>query len=676
MGKQKKTNKNQSMKLGFAAKLIAQLAVLMLVVCGTLTIVSYSKSSSIITETIESNLADRAAENAGILEQRMSQWFSETATLARREGVASMDWATQKPIFISEAERLGYIEFQISDTTGQSMIPSSDTPFDLWDQENYQISLAGENYITAPLVSQADGKLIMVVTTPIYNADETEIVGVLGANITAEQFNEIVQEIDLGENGYAYILDENGNRIADKDINVVIEGNNDIEKYEGKSGYEDYVAVQKAMVNGETGVSEYTYEGVDYYVAYQPLGNQGWSIALAMPKDDVLSDVVGLRNFMIGLMIFFILVACGFSVIIARSIKKPLDKMKDFAKELSDGNMGYSIEEKRKDEFGETCGALNTAQQNIRGLLLNISNNAQGLSAAGEELTATTEEILARLETIDVSVGEVVQGCEENKDCVEDVLTYVGQLQQSVELLNEKARLQSDSAGEFKNRALAVQETAKAAIENSREMCVQQHEKMAAAIEAGKVVEEVRIMADGIGEISEQINLLSLNASIEAARAGEAGRGFAVVATEIGNLANQTQKTVGTIQETIQKVQEAFEVLSQNGEALLTFVDEEVQQQFDAYLNTGEHYYNDSQYVYALSEEQAQMVEGMVRAIEEVTRAVEHVENTSTASLESTTNIQDEISHTTTGMGEVVKATESIAESAEELNQSALEFKM
>ena len=199
---------------------------------------------------------------------------------------------------------------------------------------------------------------------------------------------------------------------------------------------------------------------------------------------------------------------------------------------------------------------------------------------------------------------------------------------------------------------------------------------MSEAIEAGKVVEEVRMMADGIGEISEQINLLSLNASIEAARAGEAGRGFAVVATEIGNLANQTKNTVVTIQDTIQKVNEAFGVLSQNGQELLSFVDTEVQHQFDAYLNTGEHYYNDSEYVYALSEEQAEMVESMVRAIEEVTRAVEHVETSSMESLENTTNIMDEISHTTTGMGEVVKATESIAESAEELNQNTLQFKM
>lgn len=672
MSKQKTNRKGMS----FAAKLILQLVVLMSVVCGLLSVVAYNMSSTMITENIEENLQNRAAENAALLEARIDRWYSESATLARREGVAGMNWETQKPIFISEAERLGYIEFQVSDTTGKSMIPSSDVPFDLWDQWNYQITLAGDNYITPPLVSQADGKLIMVVTTPIYNASETEIVGVLGANVTAEQFNEIVQDIDLGENGYAYILDENGTRIADKDINVVIEGHTDVVDYAGKAGYEDYVATQEAMIAGETGVAEYTYEGVEYFVAYQPLGDQGWSIALAMPKDEVLADVATLRTFMVGIAGFSVAIAVVFSIIIANGIKKPLNKMKDFAKELSDGNMGYTIEEKRKDEFGQTCDALNVAQQNIKSLILNISNNAQGLSAAGEELTATTQEILARLETVDTAVGVVVQGCEENKDCVEDVKGFVEQIQQNVELLNEKAQLQSVRAGEFKNRAIEVQRTAKEAIENSREMCAQQHEKMAAAIEAGKVVEEVRVMADGIGEISEQINLLSLNASIEAARAGEAGRGFAVVATEIGNLANQTQKTVGTIQETIQKVRDAFEVLSMNGQELLTFVDEDVQQQFDAYLSTGEHYYNDSEYVYELSEEQAEMVENMVHAIEEVTRAVEHVENTSTASLENTTNILDEITHTTTGMGEVVTATESIAESAEELNGNALQFKM
>lgn len=88
--------------MGFAAKLVAQLALLMLVVCGTLTVVSFNKSSTIITETIESNLADRAAENAAVLEEKMEQWFSESATLARREGIAGMDWATQKAMVAGE----------------------------------------------------------------------------------------------------------------------------------------------------------------------------------------------------------------------------------------------------------------------------------------------------------------------------------------------------------------------------------------------------------------------------------------------------------------------------------------------------------------------------------------------------------------------------------------------
>lgn len=211
--------------------------------------------------------------------------------------------------------------------------------------------------------------------------------------------------------------------------------------------------------------------------------------------------------------------------------------------------------------------------------------------------------------------------------------------QENIERLNEKAKLQKDKSAEFKERALKVQGTASAAIEDSRTMCEQQREHLLEAIEAGKVVGEVRVMADGIGEISEQINLLALNASIEAARAGENGKGFAVVANEIGHLADQTRQTVKVIQETIQKVQEVFEMLSGNSQKLLEFVDEEVQTQFDAYLNTGEQYFGDSEYVYKMSSEQEAMVEHIVNAVDQVMGAMEKVSGTSTASLENTSKI-------------------------------------
>lgn len=486
-----------------------------------MTFVSYNKSSGIIQENIRENMQNRADENAAIFEQKLLQKASEMETLARREGISSMDWSRQEPIAAQEAERLGYERIQISDANGMTRIPGGGEPFSLADKENFKISLGGKTNITAPLFSESDNKLIMIVTTPIYNPEGTKIVGVLGGVITAEQFNQIVQEIELGKAGYAYILSETGKRIADKDIEVVKEGRVDVEAYAEQSGYEEYIKTQKAMIAGEKGINSYCYEGTDYIAAYCPIGNTGWSIALAVPEQETLKDVSALKNFMLTLAVVFVLLSVIVSMFIARTIKKPLVKIETFAGELSKGNMNYQIQEKRRDEFGQTCDALNLAQENTRNLIKNILGHSQGLSAAGEELTATTEEIMSRLETIDEAAGNVVVGCEENKDSVQTVKSFVERMQENADLLNEKAKLQSQKAGEFKNRALGVQETARGAIENSREVCSEQRKKLMEAIEAGKVVEEVKIMADGIGEISGQINLLALNASIEAARAQE-----------------------------------------------------------------------------------------------------------------------------------------------------------
>ena len=156
----------------------------------------------------------------------------------------------------------------------------------------------------------------------------------------------------------------------------------------------------KSNRKGQQGISKYAYEGVEYYVAYYPLEYQGWSIALAMPKEEVMKDVNSLRNYMTILTGLFLLVGVIISILIARTIKKPLRKINRFAEELSNGNMCYEIHVTRKDEFGHSCAALNVAKQNIRKLVRDIADNAQGLSSAGEELTATTDEISSRLEMI------------------------------------------------------------------------------------------------------------------------------------------------------------------------------------------------------------------------------------------------------------------------------------
>jgi methyl-accepting chemotaxis protein len=651
-----------------------QIFLLLLAVSATLTFTSYNRSSKVVQSSIEENLTNSAKENAALFAQILKQRATEIETLGRREGITGMNWDIQEPIVVSEAKRLGYERIQISSPDGTTRV-SGQKPFDLSSKDNFKLSLSGVTNITTPLFSEADNQLIIIATTPIID-DKGTILGVIGGVITADQLNEIVQNIDVGQGGYAYIIDGKGVRIADKDISVVAEKRLDVETFAAEPGYEDYVNVQKLMIAGETGFSEYNYEGTDYFVSYCPIAGTSWSIAVNLPKEEGLKSIVSLKNFMISITVVFLVLGALVSLLITTGIKKPLNKMKTFALNLADGNLYESIEVKAKDEFGETCDALNHAKDNVRNLIAAIIDRSQELSAAGEELSATTEEITSRFGTINDSTVKVLSDSENNMYSLREIMSSIIEITSNMDNLNMQTDKQSDSSTDFKNRAVAVQKTAQEAIQSSRVIYKTQQQKILAAMEAGKVVEEIKVMADAIGGIAEQTNLLALNASIEAARAGEHGRGFAVVASEVSKLADQSQKSVATIQITIEKVQEAFENLSDNGQQLLGFIDNEVQAQFDAYLNAGEHYYADAETVYEISSKVKELVSDMAKSVNAVNKAITDVNGRTGMTLESTSEIQENLSRTVSVMEDIANTTENLAELATDLNASTLQFKV
>nr|WP_308743563.1 methyl-accepting chemotaxis protein [uncultured Anaerocolumna sp.] len=694
--------------ISIGIKLMIQIFLLLLIVCSTLTVISYLKSSAEMKNSIRDNLTNSVKNNAELFSQVLSQRKAEMETLGRREGITSMNWAIQEPIVVSEAERLGYERIQISAPDGRTRVAGKD-PFDLSEKENFKLSMTGVTNITEPLFSESDNKLIIIVTTPIVDKNNT-IIGTIGGVITASQLNEIVQNIEVGTGGYAYIIDELGVRIADKDIAVVEEKRVDVETFAAEPGYEKYVEVQKAMMEGKAGFSEYIYEDIEYFVSYCPIEGTSWSFAVCLPSQEGLKSIDNLKNFMISITIAFLIIGIIVSIVISISIKKPLNKMKTFALNLSKGNLTEQIDVNRKDEFGETCTALNLAKENMRKLILSKGNlteqidvnrkdefgetctalnlakenmrkliagivdKSQELSAAGEELTATTEEITSRFGTINVSTVAVVSDSQNNMDSVKDIMSAVKEITNNMDYLNHQTNKQSENSEKFKNRAIAVQKTAQDAIQASREVYKSQQKKIIDAIEAGKVVEEIKVMADVIGDISAQTNLLALNASIEAARAGEHGRGFAVVASEVGRLAEQTQSTVATIQTTIEKVQDAFINLSENGHHLLKFIDEEVQSQFDAYLNTGEQYYDDSESLYQMTVEFNDLVNSISNSVSSVNNAIVDVNDRTGKSLDSTSEIQIQLGHTVTVMEDVAHTTENLAQLAMDLSEATMQF--
>jgi methyl-accepting chemotaxis protein len=164
----------------------------------------------------------------------------------------------------------------------------------------------------------------------------------------------------------------------------------------------------------------------------------------------------------------------------------------------------------------------------------------------------------------------------------------------NVESVRDEVIVISDKTGtineysiEMKSNADKMESDAKVSMAQTNEKLAEILEVLNQAIEDSKSVDQVNSLTNDILGISQQTNLLSLNASIEAARAGEAGKGFAVVADEIRQLAESSGQTANRIQEINGVVMHAVHNLSGNANNLVEYVQESILPEFENFVNHG-----------------------------------------------------------------------------------------
>ncbi|SHI81342.1 methyl-accepting chemotaxis protein [Lutispora thermophila] len=382
-----------------------------------------------------------------------------------------------------------------------------------------------------------------------------------------------------------------------------------------------------------------------------------------MVKTDYLFAIIVVTS---SLLVAFVLFTF---VILSRKISRLTDisnKMTELSN--NEGDLTSQLQIKSKDEVGKIGTAFNKMVSNLRSLISEVNDTTELVASETKKLEATIMEVSTRMKGINQSVEEITGGAEELSATTEEVNAFIEEISSAAIQLETRAEEARKSSQEIHERAVAIKNESANAMERGNVLYEEKYDVIEKAIQQGQVVDEVRIMADSIGDIAAQTNLLALNAAIEAARVGEAGKGFAVVADEVRKLAEQSSEAVSKIHSVVEKVEAAFKNLSVGSSELLEFLSNEMKPSYQLLMNTGDQYSKDAEFINKMADEILSAVRTMRESIEQVSGSIQNVSAIAEESAAGTEEIYGTVS-------ESVEEVEGLVKSAKEQQEMALKLK-
>lgn len=375
--------------------------------------------------------------------------------------------------------------------------------------------------------------------------DGSDTVRVIAADMTLDRISVIVNSFIEMHDAEAFLVDKDSSVIlASRDSDL-------ISKTLGADGQSAFYKDVEKKVSGKS----YDFCTLDgNMTVFKEVNGTNWLLVSYVPTNVVLADLVGLRNHMIIFSIISILVLCVLIERVTHVVIRPVKEMTRVITSMASGDFTVSMKVKGNDEIAVMGRSVEHFIASMKEMIRQMghvsdrlekqagsSKNVSGeMNSAANIQSQSMTELNATVDQLSVSVNEIAQNAtqlagvvadtKEDSDKVED------KMRTTVEV-SEKGKADMESVGNALHN-----------IEISIHNLEEAVDKVGTA--SGEIVDIIKL----IGDIAEETNLLSLNASIEAARAGEAGRGFAVVASQIGVLAKNSADSVAHITSLINEI--------------------------------------------------------------------------------------------------------------------------
>ncbi|WP_024656061.1 methyl-accepting chemotaxis protein [Pseudomonas syringae USA007] len=384
--------------------------------------------------------------------------------------------------------------------------------------------------VTEPYIAASSGKLVMTIATPV--KIQNQFAGVAGADISLDSVSKIINSLNFDGHGYAFLVSAEGKILVHPDSKLVLKNIN-----------EAYPVNTPKIATGVTEIDSGKQPEIISFTPVQGVATANWYVALVLEQDSAYAMLTEFRTSAITAMVVVVMVIILLLGLLIRVLMQPLHQMGRAMRDIADGegDLTKRLAITSHDEFGALAESFNHFVERIHTSIREVASTAAQL---GEVATRVVKVSNASMSNSDQQANRT-----------ESVAAAINELGAAAQEIAQNAartsQQSSDASGLASDGQGVVQQTIKAMNELSgkiSESCVNIESLNGKTANIGQILEVIT-------SISQQTNLLALNAAIEAARAGEAGRGFAVVADEVRNLAHRTQDSAQQVQKMIEELQ-------------------------------------------------------------------------------------------------------------------------
>ncbi|WP_397334256.1 methyl-accepting chemotaxis protein [Oceanobacillus sojae] len=537
--------------------------------------------------------------------------------------------------------------------------PETELPegFDVRDRPWYieAMESPGDLIISDPYPTEAsDGDMVVTLSKTLADGS-----GVVGIDLSMDFVQEMASSVEIGESGYPVLLDRDGN--------IIFHPGNEA----GEQMEESFINQVSAQ---DAGAFEYTENNESKILVYDTNEFTGWTLAGSIDYSEVQNNAASIMKALIIVMIVAFLIGCVINAVTIQSILRPINGLKRRAKVISTGDLTEEIKVVKNDEIGQLGTAFNEMQGSLRALIRDVEVNAQQVAASAEELNANADQMTNSSEQVSLAVQEVsssaehqLNGTEDSVNSLEEVSTGVGRIVESSTKVSEYVTQmsgQADVGGQAVSNTLNQMTSIQSSVEDT-------NKDITSLLERSK---EVNTILKAITDISEQTNLLALNAAIEAARAGEHGKGFAVVADEVRKLAEQSKASAGEISTIVQGIQNDVQNAVEKMERVASSVNDGLDVSYDAIDKFGE-IIRTSNSIKPQMEEVTAISEQMSAAVEQVTATANNLAAIARTNAASSEEVAASTEEQLASMQEISASAKSLSSMAEQLTEKVKAYK-